>query len=101
VTCGIALRAGLRRILPTATAKLARLAWAFGIDARDLTQAQAAEKAVAAAGAFINEMGIPAVTVATPATAADIPMLTQEVLDTTAFPLQREVVEAMWGEIFR
>jgi alcohol dehydrogenase class IV len=101
VTCGIALRAGLRRILPSATAKLARLAWAFGIDTRDLTQAQAAEKAVAAAGAFINEMGIPAVTVATPATVADIPMLTQEVLDTNAFPLQRELVEAMWGEIFR
>ncbi|HYL80640.1 MAG TPA: iron-containing alcohol dehydrogenase, partial [Candidatus Acidoferrum sp.] len=62
VTCGIALRAGLRQILPTASAKLARMAGAFGIDTRGLSPAQAASKAVDAAIAFINQMGIPTVT---------------------------------------
>jgi len=101
VTCGIALRAGLRQILPTATAKLARMAWAFGIDTRGLSQAQAAEKAVAAAITFISEMGIPTVTQAMHATPADIPMLLKETLETTGVPIPREVAAAVWEEIFR
>jgi alcohol dehydrogenase class IV len=101
VTCGIALRAGLRQILPTATAKLARMAWVFGIDTRGLSQAQAAEKAVAAAITFISEMGIPTVTQAMHATPADIPMLLKETLDTTGVPIPREVAAAVWEEIFR
>jgi alcohol dehydrogenase class IV len=101
VTCGIALRAGLRQILPTATAKLARMAWAFGIDTRGLTQAQAAEKAVAAAIAFISEMGIPPVTQAMSTTTADIPMLLKETLETTGVPIPREVATAVWEEIYR
>jgi len=101
VTCGIALRAGLRQILPTATAKLARMAWAFGIDTRGLSQVIAAERAVAAATAFISEMGIPTVAQAMKATQADIPMLTKETLETTGVPIAREVAEAMWEKIFR
>ena len=101
VTCGIALRAGLRQILPTATAKLARMASAFGIDTRGLSQAQAAEKAVAAAITFITEMGIPPVTQAMPTTTADIPMLLKETLETTGVPIPREVATAVWEEIFR
>jgi alcohol dehydrogenase class IV len=100
VTCGIALRAGLVQILPTATAKLARMAPAFGIDTRGLTDVQAAEKAVTAANAFISDMGIPKVTEATPATAADIPMLLTETLETTAAPIPRETAEAVWRRIF-
>jgi alcohol dehydrogenase len=100
VTCGIALRAGLLHILPTATAKLARMAPAFGIESRGLTEAQAAEKAVAAATTFITEMGIPTVGEATPATRADIPMLLQEVAETTATPIPREVAQAVWEKIF-
>jgi alcohol dehydrogenase class IV len=101
VTCGIALRAGLRQILPTATAKLARMAGAFGIDTQGLTPAQAAARAVAAAIRFITEMGIPTVTQAMKATPADIPMLVKETLETTGVPIPREVAEAVWGDIFR
>jgi alcohol dehydrogenase class IV len=101
VTCGIALRAGLRQILPTATAKLARMAGAFGIDTRGLTPTQAAARAVGAAIAFITEMGIPTVTQAMKATPADIPMLVKETLETTGVPISREVAETVWGDIFR
>ena len=100
ITCGIALRAGLRQILPTATAKLARMAWAFGIDARNLTPAQAAEKAVAAAIAFINEAGIPKIAEAMKATKADVPMLIKETLETTGVPIAPETAEAVWEKIF-
>ena len=101
VTCGIALRAGLRQILPAATAKLARMAWAFGIDTRGLNADQAAQRAVDAATAFISAMGIPKVTEATKATPADIPMLIKETLETTGVPIAPEVAEAMWREIFQ
>jgi len=101
VTCGIALRAGLRQILPTATAKLTRMAWAFGIDTHGLSQTLAAEKVVAAAIMFISEMGIPPITQAMPATPADIPMLIEETLKTTAVPISPEVAAAVWEEIFR
>ncbi|HSB82132.1 MAG TPA: iron-containing alcohol dehydrogenase [Candidatus Methylomirabilis sp.] len=101
VTCGIALRAGLRQILPTATAKLARMAWAFGIDIRGLSQTQAAAKAVDAAILFINEMGIPKVTEAMRATPSDIPMLLKETLETTGVPIPGETATAVWQEIFR
>jgi alcohol dehydrogenase class IV len=100
VTCGIALRAGLRHILPTATAKLARMAWAFGIDTRGLSEAQAAERAVSAATAFIDGMGIPHVTQAMSVTRADIPMLVKEVLETSATPIPQDVAEAVWEKIF-
>jgi alcohol dehydrogenase class IV len=101
VTCGIALRAGLRQILPAATAKLARMAWAFGIDDRGLSVDQAAQKAVDAAVTFITKMGIPKVTEATKATRADMPMLVKETLETTGVPIPPEVAEAVWQEIFR
>lgn len=101
VTCGIALRAGLRQILPAATAKLARMAWAFGIDTRGLNADQAAQRAVDAATAFITAMGIPKVTEATKATPADMPMLIKETLETTGVPIAPEVAEAMWREIFQ
>jgi alcohol dehydrogenase class IV len=101
LTCGIALRAGLRHILPTATAKLARMAWAFGIDTRGLSEQQAAQKAVDAATAFITTMGIPQIADAMPTTAADIQMLKKEVLDTTGIPLSPDTVEAVWQEIYR
>jgi len=77
------------------------MAGAFGIDARRLSRAQAAEQAVAAATAFISKMGIPMVTQAMHATPADVPMLVQETLETIATPIPREVAEAVWGEIFR
>ena len=101
LTCGIALRAGLQQILPTATAKLARMAWAFGIDTRGLTAAQAAEKAVTAAVAFIDTMGIPKIDQAMRATAADIPMLLKETLETTGVPITPEVGQQVWEKIFR
>jgi alcohol dehydrogenase class IV len=101
VTCGIALRAGLRQILPTATTKLARMASAFGIDTRDLSQTQAAAKAVDAAIAFINKMGIPKVTEAMKTTSSDIPMLLKETLETTGVPIPGETAAAVWQEIFR
>ncbi len=100
VTCGVALRAGLAHILPTATAKLARMASAFGVDTRGLSDAQAAERAVAAAIKFISDMGIPRVGEVTPATRADIPMLLKETLETTGIPLAPETAEAMWQRIF-
>jgi alcohol dehydrogenase class IV len=101
VTCGIAMRAGLRYILPKATSKLARMAWAFGIDTRGLSEKQAAEKAVAAATKFITDMGIPKVTEATKATRADIPMLVKETMETNAAPIPQEVAQALWEEIFK
>ena len=101
LTCGIALRAGLRKILPTATAKLARMAWAFGVDTRGLSEQQAAQKAVDAATAFITTMGIPKIGDAMATTPADIPMLKKEVLETTGIPLVPETVEAVWQEIYR
>jgi alcohol dehydrogenase class IV len=101
VTCGIALRAGLRQILPVATGKLARMAWAFGIDTGGLSTDQAAQKAVDAAITFITKMGIPKATEATKATRADMPMLIKETLETTGVPIAPEVAEAVWQEIFR
>ena len=101
LTCGIALRAGLRQILPTATAKLARMAWAFGVDTRGLSEQQAAQKTVDAATVFITSMGIPKIDDAMATTAADIPMLKKEVLETTGIPLTPETVEAVWQEIYR
>jgi alcohol dehydrogenase class IV len=91
----------LRQILPAATAKLARMAWAFGIDDRGLSVDQAAQKAVDAAVTFITKMGIPKVTEATKATRADMPMLVKETLETTGVPIPPEVAEAVWQEIFR
>jgi len=99
VTCGIALRAGFQQILPIATKKLARMAPAFGVDTRGLGEAQAAERGVAAAIAFINAMGIPKATEAMPVTAADIPMLKKETLETTASPIAPEVAQAVWEKI--
>lgn len=101
LTCGIALRAGLRQILPTATAKLARMAWAFGIDTRGMSEQQAAQKAVDAATAFISTMGIPKIADAMATTAADIPMLKKETLETTGVPITPEMAEAVWQEIYR
>lgn len=101
LTCGIALRAGLRRILPTATGKLARMAWAFGIDTRGLSQEQAAAKGVDAASAFITDMGIPRITEVLPTTSADIPMLKKETLETTGVPITPEMAQAVWEEIYR
>lgn len=101
LTCGIALRAGLRQILPTATGKLARAAWAFGIDTRGMTEEQAAAKAVDAATAFITTMGIPRINEVLPTTAADIPMLKKEVLETTGVPITPEMAQAVWEEIYR
>lgn len=100
VTCGIALRAGLAQILPTATAKLARMAPAFGVDVRGLSQAQAAEQAVRAAVAFIDAMGIPKVTEAMPAVKADVPMLLKETLETTGVPISPETAQQVWDRIF-
>jgi alcohol dehydrogenase class IV len=101
LTCGLALRAGLRRILPTASGKLARMAWAFGIDTRGMSQEQAAAKAVDAATAFITDMGIPRITEVLPTTAADIPMLKTETLETTGVPITPEMAQAVWEEIYR
>ena len=77
------------------------MAWTFGIDTHGLSQTLAAEKVVAAAIMFISEMGIPAITQAMPATPADIPMLIEETLKTTAVPISPEVAAAVWEEIFR
>ena len=101
LTCGIALRAGLRQILPTATAKLARMAWAFGIDTRGMSEQQAAQKAVDAAIAFISTMGIPKIADAMGTSATDIPMLKKETLETTGVPISPEMAEAVWQEIYR
>ncbi|RPI08868.1 MAG: iron-containing alcohol dehydrogenase [Zetaproteobacteria bacterium] len=101
LTCGIALRAGLRQILPTATGKLARMAWAFGIDTRGMSHEQAAAQAVDAATAFITEMGIPKIVDVLPTTTADIPMLKKETLETTGVPITPEMAEAVWQEIYR
>ena len=101
ITCGIALRAGLRHILPTATAKLARLCRAFGIDTAGLTESQAAEHGVDAVIRLIDAVGVPIVTQATSATRDDIPALVQETMDTSAAPVSREEATAMWEEIFR
>ncbi len=101
LTCGIALRAGLRQILPTAPGKLARMAWAFGIDTRGMSQEQAAAKAVDAATAFITDMGIPKISDVLPTTAADIPMLKKETLETTGVPITPETAQAVWEEIYR
>jgi alcohol dehydrogenase class IV len=100
ITCGIALRAGLAQILPTATGKLARMAAAFGVDTRGLSQAQAAEKAVRAATAFIDAMGIPKVTEAMPAAKADVPMLLKETLETTGVPISPATAQQVWDRIF-
>ncbi|MFB3818793.1 MAG: iron-containing alcohol dehydrogenase [Candidatus Methylomirabilales bacterium] len=100
ITCGIALRAGLAQILPTATAKLARMAPAFGVDVRGLSPAQAAEKGVRAAIAFIDGMGIPKVTEAMPAVKADVPMLLKETLETTGVPISPETAQQVWDRIF-
>jgi hypothetical protein len=51
--------------------------------------------------AFIDAMGIPKVTEVFPTTAADIPMLKKEVLETTGVPISPEMAEAVWQEIFR
>jgi len=101
LTCGIALRAGLRQILPTATAKLARMAWAFNIDTRGMSQEQAAQRAVDAATTFISAMGIPKIAEAMPTTQTDIPMLKKETLETTGVPITPEMAEAVWQEIYR
>jgi len=101
LTCGIALRAGLRQILPTATAKLARMAWAFNIDTRGMSQEQAAQRAVDAATTFISAMGIPKIAEAMPTTQTDIPMLKKETLETTGVPITPEMAEAVWREIYR
>lgn len=101
LTCGIALRAGLRQILPTASGKLARMAWAFGIDTRGMRQEQAAATAVDAATAFITEMGIPKISDVLPTTAADIPMLKKETLETTGVPITPEMAQSVWEEIYR
>jgi alcohol dehydrogenase class IV len=76
------------------------MAPAYGIDTRGLSPAQAAERAVAAATAFISEMGIPKVTQAMKATKADIPMLLKETLETTGVPIPRETAEVVWEMIF-
>ena len=101
LTCGIALRAGLRQILPTATTKLSRMAWAFGIETRGLSEQHAAQKAVDAATAFISAMGIPKIADAMATTAADIPMLKKETLETTGVPITPDMAEAVWQEIYR
>lgn len=101
ITCGVALRGGLRYILPKAPAKLARLCWAFGIDSRGLSEAEAAKKGVDAAVEFINSVGIGGVTEATGATRADIPWLVQEVMQTSAVPVSKEDATALWEEIFK
>jgi alcohol dehydrogenase class IV len=101
LTCGIALRAGLRQILPTATAKLAWMAEAFNIDTRGMKPEQAAAKGVDAATAFITAMGIPKIVDAMPTTSADIPMLKKETLETTGVPISPEMAEAVWQEIYR
>ena len=101
ITCGVALRGGLRYILPTATSKLARLCWAFGINPSGMSAEKAAERAVEAAATFITDLGIAGVTEATGAPKDDIPWLAQETVDTSAVPWSLEDATAMWEEIFR
>jgi alcohol dehydrogenase len=101
ITCGVAMRGGLRYILPKATSKLARLCWAFGIDTSGMSEAEAAKRGVEAAVAFINDVGISGVTEATGATRDDIPALVQETIETNAAPVSREDATALWEEIFR
>ena len=101
LTCGVALRGGLRHILPTATFKLAQLCWAFGIDTAGLGEADAAKLGMEAAVAFINDIGIAGVTEATGATVDDIPALAQETVETNAAPISLEDATALWKEIFR
>ncbi len=101
MTCGVALRGGLRYILPQATSKLARLAWAFDIDTRGMSEEEAAKSAVDAATAFITDVGIPGVTEATGATREDIPWLAQETVTTSAVRWSIEDATAMWEEIFK
>lgn len=100
-TCGVALRGGLRHILPTAASKLARLCWAFGIDTAGMSEADAAQRGVEAAVAFINDIGIAGVTEATGAKPEDIPALAQETVDTSSVPVSLEEATALWEEIFR
>lgn len=100
ITCGIALRAGLRHILPTAAGKLSRLCRAFGIDTSGLSEAQAAERGVDAVIRLVDVLDVPTATEATGATEEDIPSLLQETLDT--YPqVTRETGTAVWKEIFR
>ena len=101
ITCGVALRGGLRYILPTATKKLARLCWAFDIDSRDMRDEKAAELAVDAATSFITEMGIAGVTEATGSGRDDIPWLAKETVETSAVPWSIADATALWEEIFR
>jgi alcohol dehydrogenase class IV len=77
------------------------MAWAFGIDTRGMSREQAAAKAVDAATAFITDMGIPRITDVLPTTAADIPMLKKETLETTGVPITPEMAQAVWEEIYR
>jgi len=101
ITCGVALRGGLRYIQPTAASKLARLCWAFGIDTAGMSEADAARRGTEAAVAFINDMGIAGVTEATGAKPEDIPGLAQETVDTSSVPVTLEEATALWEEIFR
>jgi hypothetical protein len=66
-----------------------------------MSQEQAAAKAVDAATAFITDMGIPRITEVLPTTAADIPMLKKETLETTGVPITPEMAQAVWEEIYR
>ncbi|MBN1687278.1 MAG: iron-containing alcohol dehydrogenase [Spirochaetales bacterium] len=100
-TCGVALRGGLRYILPKATAKLARLCWAFGIDTTGMSEPEAAARGVEAATAFITDVGIGGVTKATGATREDIPWLAKETVETSAVPWSMEDATGLWEEIFR
>jgi alcohol dehydrogenase len=101
ITCGVALRGGLRYILPTAASKLAQLCWAFGIDAAGMSEAEAAKLGMETAVAFINDIGIAGVTEATGAKPEDIPALAKETVETNAVPILLEDVTALWEEIFR
>lgn len=101
ITCGIALRAGLHYILPTATGKLARLCRAFGVDTSGLSTAQAAERGVEAVAELLDALEVPTVTEAAPLTEADIPSLVQETIDTSSRPLSREAAVGIWEEMFR
>jgi alcohol dehydrogenase class IV len=101
ITCGVALRGGLRHILPTATAKLAKLCWAFGVDTSGMSETDAAKAGVEAAVAFINDVGILGVTEATGARSEEIDELVQETLDTNAAPVTREEATGLWEEIFK
>ncbi len=101
ITCGVALRGGLRYILPQATSKLAQLCWAFGIDTKGMSDAVAAELGVEVAAAFITEAGISGVSEATGATRNDIPALAQETVETSSVPVSLEDATAFFEEIFR